>query len=372
MAEGAATGTVDSMAESGAPQLSRVVRETAHALSRPKRLVPIVLVSMPLVYAQTTFSSDPLAVLLGVLLCVAFVLIAPLSWRLLFPDSEEELGLGRLLVYAGITTVVVVILGLVLPTALGMGFTFLTSLQTITVSWALFLVGGWGLGRDIGLEASLHKARRRAELLAMEAEQAQLLALRAHFDPHFLFNTLNAIAEWCREDGETAERAILQLSSMLRSLLAGVRSAWWPLERELSLLKELFALHRIRDPDAFSLVWKVDGAAAGISDRVVPPMLLLPLVENALKHGPRAGHRGPIEVTVECTHNGVRFTVENPGTYAGPRPGSEGLPTMERRLQLSYGGAARFAIGPAATPARTRATLDLPTMEAETTGAEPH
>jgi signal transduction histidine kinase len=347
------------MPEAGAPTFGRVVRETAFALSRPKRLVPIVLVSMPLVYAQTTFSSDPLAVLLGVLLCVAFVLVAPLSWRLLFPDGEEELGLGRLLVYAGITTVVVVFLGLVLPTALGMGFTFLTSLQTITVSWALFLVGGWGLGRDIGLEASLHKAKRRAELLALEAEQAQLLALRAHFDPHFLFNTLNAIAEWCREDGETAERAILQLSSMLRSLLSGVRAPSWPMERELSLLKELFALHRIRDPEAFTLVWRVEDAVRSLP---IPPMLLLPLVENALKHGPRAGHRGEILVRAEYTNDTFRFVVENPGAYGGPRAGSEGLPTMERRLALSYGGAARFVIAsvPDGGAARTRATLDLP------------
>ena len=54
--------------------------------------------------------------------------------------------------------------------------------------------------------------------LERAAERAQLLALRAHLDPHFLFNTLNAIAEWCRQDGEIAERAVLQLSSMLRAM----------------------------------------------------------------------------------------------------------------------------------------------------------
>ena len=56
-----------------------------------------------------------------------------------------------------------------------------------------------------------------------DAESARLLALKNHLDPHFLFNTLNAIAEWCRTDGEVAERAVLQLSSMLRVILEGVQ-----------------------------------------------------------------------------------------------------------------------------------------------------
>src|SRR4030095_12586183 len=63
-------------------------------------------------------------------------------------------------------------------------------------------------------------ARRRGDL-GRGAERAELLALRSPLDPHFLFNTLNAIAEWCREDGEIAERAVMRLSAMLRTVLAG-------------------------------------------------------------------------------------------------------------------------------------------------------
>ena len=88
------------------------------------------------------------------------------------------------------------------------------------VCLALFLVGGWGLARDIWFERRLARAEAQVVGLAREAERAQLMALRTHLDPHFLFNTLNAIAEWCRQDGETAERAVLQLSAMLRTVLA--------------------------------------------------------------------------------------------------------------------------------------------------------
>jgi LytS/YehU family sensor histidine kinase len=173
--------------------------------------------------------------------------------------------------------------------------------------------------------------------LAREAERAQLMALRAHLDPHFLFNTLNAIAEWCREDGETAERAVLQLSAMLRTVLAGVQAATWPLADELALMDTLFALHRLRDPDAFQLVRRVP---APLPDVPVPPMLLLPLAENAVKHGPTAGHRGPIELEVQVSVDDARliFSLSNPGRYAGRREGGTGLETVDGQAMVKIAG----------------------------------
>ncbi|MFP2899958.1 histidine kinase [Corallococcus sp. 4LFB] len=177
----------------------------------------------------------------------------------------------------------------------------------------LFLVAGWGLGRDIGFEETLAHERARAARFAWEAEQAQLLALRSHLDPHFLFNTLNAIAEWCREDGAVAEAAVLRLSTMLRSVLAGVRSVTWPLSQELELMRTLFDLHLLRDPDLFQLRMDV---ADGLADVPVPPLLLLPLAENAVKHGPAAGHRGPLTVEVVAREGAVGVSIDNPA-----RPG---------------------------------------------------
>jgi hypothetical protein len=183
-------------------------------------------------------------------MCVAFAIVAPVSWRVLFPDRFDLRHGGiRLILYATIGAGVVWSIGIVVPRVLGMGHTLLTAPTSVVICLALFLVGGFGLGRDMWLENKLARAEARATLLAREAEGAQLLALRSHLDPHFLFNTLNAIAEWCREDGETAERAVVRLSAMLRTVLAGVRSSTWPLADELALLDTLFELHRLRDPD---------------------------------------------------------------------------------------------------------------------------
>src|SRR5690606_25513525 len=257
-----------------------LLRHTLAALLTPRRLIPIALVSAPLIAAQHSYSRDPGALPLGLAMCVLFALLAPFLWRTL-----AGRGTPGLLAYGLAGAAVVGLLGLVVPRVLGVGPTFITARESLLVSLALFWVGGWGLGRDIELEVSLARANARADDLAREAERAQLLALRSHLDPHFLFNTLNAIAEWCRTDGETAERAVLRLSGMLRTILEGVRLGAWPLRQELDLCRDLFALYAVRDPGRFDC--RVDGEPG---DATVPPLLLLPLAENAIKHGPAAGH----------------------------------------------------------------------------------
>jgi two-component system, LytTR family, sensor histidine kinase AlgZ len=345
--------------------MTSTLRPTLRALLEPRRLAPILLVSLPLVFAQRSYSRDPLAAPLGVVMVAAFVLVAPVSWRVLFPDGLGVRGaLLHLGLYGAIGAGVVLSVGVVLPRIFQMGPTFLTAKTSLAIDIALFLVGGWGLGRDIGFEASLEKEKRRATLLARDAEQAQLLALRSHLDPHFLFNTLNAIAEWCRTDGETAERAVLQLSAILRAVLSGVKESSWPLEKELELARTLLALHLLRDPAMFELVWNV---APGSTCVPVPPMLLLPLVENAVKHGPAQGHKGPIAIRVTQTLAFLEVTVESPGRYGGPRAGSHGLPTVERRLALAYDGKASLRVEPVDVPAATRIIVRIPVAGPEVT-----
>jgi signal transduction histidine kinase len=332
-----------------------VVWSTFRALVQPKRLVPILVVSTPLIALQYRFTPTVDAVAIALLMCVAFMLIAPLSWRGLMPDGVSGFAAAaRLAIYILNGLVVVGAIGWSLPHVLSMPFTILTVPSSLVVCVTLFLVGGWGLGRDIGLEARLLREQARTAELARAAETAQLLALRAHLDPHFLFNTLNAIAEWCREDGEVAERAVLQLSAILRAMLTGVRSPTWSLRTELDVVRDLFALHRLRDPSRFELRWSAPDEIPQVD---VLPMILLPLAENAVKHGPAQGHRGVIELSVNIVGDRLILAVENPGKYAGPREGSDGLPIVERRLALAY-DRALLRIIPRGD--RTRMELDLP------------
>jgi two-component system, LytTR family, sensor histidine kinase AlgZ len=335
-----------------------IIRATLRALLQTRRLAALLLVSGALVAAQASFSADPMGVPLGALMCLLFIVVAPVSWRVLFPNGLDlRHGGVRLLLYGAIGAGVVMTVGVVVPRVAGIGPTLLTAPSGVVVCLALFLVGGWGLGRDIWLESSLLQSEARAAALAREAERAQLLALRSHLDPHFLFNTLNAIAEWCRDDGEVAERAVLQLSSMLRTVLEGVRAPAWSLRDELALVDTLFALHGLRDPDRVRLVRRLPDP---VPDVLVPPMLLLPLAENAFKHGVNAGKGSEVVLEVEAAPTGqVLVRLENSGAFAGRRADGLGLAMVERRLALAYDGRATFRI--AASGARTVAEVVLPT-----------
>ena len=335
-----------------------IIRATLRAILKTRRLLAILLVSAALVAAQASFSADPWAVPLGVAMCFLFVVVAPVAWRVLFPTGHLDFRHGgvRLLLYAAIGTGVVLSLGVAIPRAFGVGRTLLTAPTSVMVCLALFLVGGWGLARDIWLESSLERSQAQASALAREAERAQLLALRSNLDPHFLFNTLNAIAEWCRDDGEVAERAVLQLSAMLRAVLEGVQAPSWPLRDELALVETLFALHGLRDPARVRLTRNVPQP---IPELFVPPMVLLPLAENAIKHGAGAGHAGDVQLEIARSSDGdvvIRF--DNAGAFAGRRSGGLGLAMVERRLALAYDRRATFRI--AAVGSRTVAEVILP------------
>ena len=341
-----------------------IVRATLRALISPKRLAPLLLVAASLVFAQVRFSRDPLAMPLGILMCLVFVAVAPVSYRVLFPEGLDfSHGGVRLVLYAAVGSGVVLSSGYVLPKLLRMGPTFLTQPVNLAVCGALYLVGGWGLGRDIGFEESLARERAKAARLQLEAEQAQLLALRSHLDPHFLFNTLNAIAEWCRDDPAVAEAATLKLAAMLRAVLEGIRAPTWPLAAELTLLRQLFELHEIRDRERYRLVADV---AEPIPDAHVPPMLLLPLAENAITHGPAAGHTGPIVLAVRAGEGTVELALRNPGAFTGRREGGEGIAMVERRLALAYRGHARLSIRAADGGTVTELSIPLRPLDQET------
>ncbi len=346
------------------PQLEAVLRSTVRGLLAPRRAIPIALVVVPLTIIQDAYSRDPMAVPLALLMCGSFLLVGPSLWRALFPMDKPAgpSAILRVLVYAGVGATLVLGIGRALPDLVGAGTTFLTTKPSLAVCVALFWVGGWGLARDIELEEHLQRERARAEALAKEADHAQLLALRTHLDPHFLFNTLNAIAEWCREDGAVAEKAIVQLSSMLRTMMTGIQQTTWSLEKEIELANALFAMHAIRDPSMFTVKLDVPDPMPAVD---LPPMLLLPLAENAMKHGPLARNKGEVVFSVRIVREQlVRIELTNPGTFRGPRAGGSGLEIVKKRLALVFGDAASFTIE-AETDSRTRAVVVLPIAKHE-------
>lgn len=190
---------------------------------------------------------------------------------------------------------------------------------------------------------------RQAIALTAGLSRAKLDALRLQLQPHFLFNTLNAISTLVHRDASAADELIGDLSELLRLSLQTTEHEV-PLARELELLDRYIAIEQARLGDRLRVVREIDAAAVGA---YVPTFVLQPLVENAIRHGiePRLA---PGTVTIRARREGavLRLSVTDdgiglPGQPAvGPTRSGIGISNTEARLQALHGAAARLAIGP--------------------------
>lgn len=175
--------------------------------------------------------------------------------------------------------------------------------------------------------------------------QSQLHSLRLQLQPHFLFNALNTISAQLHADPRGADRLIGRLSELLRVSFRATDRMTVPLHEELALLDAYAELMRARFGSRLDLRIESDPAAA---DAVLPPLLLQPLVENAVRHGglERSGH-ARIALSVRVSGGRLVVTVydDGPGAPSGrdPMTSGTGLSTSARRLALLYGESARLA-----------------------------
>ncbi|GAB2956444.1 hypothetical protein GCM10027048_23120 [Hymenobacter coalescens] len=201
------------------------------------------------------------------------------------------------------------------------------------------------LGHDHQYE---QRRREEAERQRQELEKqhlaAELSLLKAQINPHFLFNTLNNIYSLASADDvdAPAANAVLQLADLMRYLLYESATDTVPLRKEVAHLQNFLSLHLLRLPghDPERLRFQVAPELAE-SNIPVAPMLLLPLVENAFKHGDLTARPHVVELGLAGSPEQLTFSVRNrrraprPGP---PQPGGVGLTNLRRRLQLLYPG----------------------------------
>jgi signal transduction histidine kinase len=197
----------------------------------------------------------------------------------------------------------------------------------------------------LAVEAS-HAAERRAAEARTLAREAELQALRAQINPHFLFNSLHSIAALATIDGARAREMCVRLSGFLRGTLALAGRESIPLREELALARGYLHVEQVRFGPRLRVEEEIEPLC---EDCAVPALLLQPLVENAVKHG-IAGlvEGGSIRLAARRSGASVSITVENAFDPETPAPHNLGLGLahVRRRLQVRYGEDAAFQAGP--------------------------
>jgi len=171
--------------------------------------------------------------------------------------------------------------------------------------------------------------------------EARLQALQARIRPHFLFNSLNAVLSLIRRDPKRAERSLEDLADLFRTLMADARQ-FVRLADEIALLERYADIEQLRLGDRLRITWELDAAP---SDALLPPLVLQPLLENAVYHGvePATGV-GDVLVRIERRGERVLASIENPYVEAGgQRAGNRmALENIRERLALFFDAEARL------------------------------
>jgi two-component system LytT family sensor kinase len=235
------------------------------------------------------------------------------------------------------------------------------------VSWAAVLLMAYaclvGIGHALAYAERVRHEQAEKAALQTQLVEAQLGALRMQLQPHFLFNTLNGVAMLIRSgDPGRAVEMIALLGDVLRGLLRTSSDLEAPLASELQLLRTYLEIEQIRFGDRLHVTWHVDDHVAGA---LVPPLILQPVVENALRHGlwPRT-EGGALAIAARRAGAALELEVIDQGIGLAPgfdldRSTGVGLANVRARLAQMYGADAGLEVSPGAA-CGVRVRLRLP------------
>ena len=330
-------------------------------LARKGRLLPYLAASLPLAAVLTALLARPEAysvaeaAALSLPLALVFAFLGLSAW---YPCRSLALERGRvpLLIATHGTAALVtsgawVLLGAGVVRLLALVPLFANIVQGYDAQvLPLFAVGVLLYLLSVALHYVLlsfeaaREAERREAKQSLLAREAQLKALKSQVQPHFLFNCLNSISALAGSDPARAREMCVKLADFLRQSLAVGEKASIPVAEEMSLAKSYLEVERIRFGKRLSVEEEINPSG---KDCLVPPLLLQPLVENAVVHGiSTLAEGGAVRMEASRAGNRLRIVIENPYDPESPakRPrGGLGLKIVRDRLAALYGPDALFA-----------------------------
>ena len=234
-------------------------------------------------------------------------------------------------------------IGLYIWKMIGTGIGVYTELRSFkSIEHELSFYFGFSLGSFFffGIIRHLYnylKLKASTQRLLIEKQQAELNYLKSQTNPHFLFNTLNNIYSLTRDKSDLAPESILRLSKILRFMLYEAGGPFIAIEEELKIIGDYIALEKLRYDETLRVNFSYD-----IEDmkQALPPLLLIPLVENAFKHGVSETRTQPfVDIHLSVKNRKLLFLVKN-STEEFQEKGAPkekiGLSNLRRQLELLY------------------------------------
>jgi len=300
----------------------------------------------------------------GFVVCIGFqhLLLRSIGW-----SRSRRLGLAAALSFAGAviyTGLNYVVFDVIAPTpenvaATTMDLIWNTMLNFSSLIWSFvaWCAVVFALSSD---ERAREQSLRLMEAQALAAE-SQNQMLRYQINPHFLFNTLNALSSLIlQKDFDRAERMVLSLSNFLRASLEKAPGDKITLADELTAQRQYLAIEQERFGDRLVLVETIP---AELYDALVPGLILQPLIENAVKYGvARTTRPVRVEIGAALSERGLAITVQDdavPDIAKAPATLGVGVANVRRRLEVLYGEAGRLTCGQR-TGGGFAATVELP------------
>lgn len=265
-----------------------------------------------------------------------------------FPLRQPDVGRHLAIHAAGAMSLCVgwAGIGMGVGTVLGTTPASLASWMLRTIPWSVFMYfTTLGCVHAFTYFAEVREREAQTARLAAQVAEARLTALRTQINPHFLFNSLNALLVLIRDrDTDNAERMLELLGDLLRQVLTSDERQEVRLEDELRFLEDYLAIAQIRFSDRLRIVRTVE---EGIGDALVPQFILQPLVENALRHGigeSVAGGTIEIGARVEGADLVLWVADDGPGPAGPPNVNGLGLRNTRERIETLYGARARLEL----------------------------
>jgi two-component sensor histidine kinase len=198
----------------------------------------------------------------------------------------------------------------------------------------------------------------RASRLDAQLSRARLEALKIQLQPHFLFNTLHTISELVHSDADAADAMLMKLGHLLRRTLDASMLSEITIDDELAYIGAYLDIHRVRHQERLRVVYDIDPAARTAR---IPPLMLQPLVENALRHGIAASRDGgTITVAAHATTGVLTLSVaDDSAGLTGTVVDGVGLTNTRERLHELFGDAGSLVVR-RGVPGGTEAILTIP------------